>query len=45
MVRKGAAAAVYYLTGAPSMVAYLRQLLADAAIDDDDVRIEEFHGY
>lgn len=45
MVRKEASAAVYYLTGAPSMVAYLRQLLADAAIDDDDVRIEEFHGY
>jgi ferredoxin-NADP reductase len=44
-VTKGAAAAVYYLTGSPSMVAYLKQLLADAAINDDDVRSEEFHGY
>lgn len=44
-VKKGAAAPVYYVTGSSSMVAYLRQLLANAAIDDDDVRSEEFHGY
>ena len=45
IVKKEAAAAVYYVTGSNSMVAYLRQLLANAAIDDDDVRSEEFHGY
>lgn len=44
-LKKGATAAVYYLTGSPSMVTDLRQLLAKTAIDDDDVRIEEFHGY
>jgi ferredoxin-NADP reductase len=45
IVKKGAATAVYYVTGSSSMVAYLRLLLADAGIDDDDVRSEEFHGY
>ena len=44
-VKKGISTAVYYVTGSNSMVAYLRQLLANAAIDDDDVRREEFHGY
>jgi ferredoxin-NADP reductase len=44
-VKKGAGMAVYYVTGSSSMVAYLRQLLADAALDDDDVRSEEFQGY
>jgi ferredoxin-NADP reductase len=44
-VKKGAGTAVYYVTGSSSMVAYLRQLLANAAIDDDDVRSEEFQGY
>jgi hypothetical protein len=33
------------VTGSSSMVAYLRQLLANAAINDDDVRSEEFQGY
>jgi ferredoxin-NADP reductase len=44
-VKDGAPAAVYYVTGSNSMVAYLRQLLAIAGINDDDVRSEEFHGY
>lgn len=44
-VKKETAAAVYYVTGSNSMVAYLRQLLANAAIADDDVRSEEFYGY
>jgi ferredoxin-NADP reductase len=44
-VKKGAGTAVYYVTGSSSMVAYLRQLLANAAINDDDVRSEEFQGY
>ncbi len=44
-VRKEHATAVYYLTGSISMVAYLRELLVAAAIADDDVRSEEFHGY
>ena len=45
LVKKGAATAVYYVTGSSQMVAYFKQLLADAAINDDDVRSEEFLGY
>lgn len=45
IVKNSAATAVYYVTGSSSMVADLKQLLANAAIDDDDVRSEEFHGY
>jgi ferredoxin-NADP reductase len=45
VVTKGAATAVYYVTGSSSMVAHLKQLLAEVGIDDDDVRSEEFHGY
>jgi ferredoxin-NADP reductase len=44
-VKNEASMAVYYVTGAPPMVAAMRQLLANAAIDDDDVRSEEFYGY
>jgi ferredoxin-NADP reductase len=44
-VKNEASMAVYYVTGAPAMVAAMRQLLANAAIDDDDVRSEEFYGY
>lgn len=44
-IKKEAAAAIYYVTGSPLMVAGLRQLLANAAVSDDDVRSEEFFGY
>lgn len=37
--------AVFYVAGSPSMVADIRRLLANAAINDEDVRSEEFHGY
>lgn len=44
-VKNEASTAVYYVAGSPAMVAGTRQLLANAAIDDDDVRSEEFYGY
>lgn len=44
-VKNEASTAVYYVTGSPAMVAAMRQLLANAAINDDDVRSEEFFGY
>lgn len=37
--------AIYYVAGSPSMVADMRRLLANAAINDEDVRSEEFYGY
>jgi ferredoxin-NADP reductase len=36
---------VYYLAGPPGMVAALRQVLAAAGVDEDDIRSEEFAGY
>ena len=38
-------APIYYLAGPPGMVAAMRETLARAGIDDDDVRSEEFYGY
>jgi ferredoxin-NADP reductase len=38
-------APIYYIAGPPAMVAALRQTLARAGINDDDVRSEEFYGY
>jgi ferredoxin-NADP reductase len=37
--------AIFYLAGPPPMVAALRATLAEAGIDDDDIRTEEFFGY
>jgi ferredoxin-NADP reductase len=37
--------AVYYLTGPPGMVQGLRSMLVGAAVDEDDIRTEEFTGY
>lgn len=36
---------VYYIAGPPAMVAAMRQMLAAAGVDEDDVRTEEFGGY
>jgi ferredoxin-NADP reductase len=36
---------VFYLAGPPGMVATLRGTLAEAGIDEDDIRAEEFFGY
>lgn len=44
-VSKDLTAPIYYIAGPPSMVADLRQTLARAGINDDDVRSEEFYGY
>jgi ferredoxin-NADP reductase len=36
---------IYYVAGPPAMVGAMRQMLADAGVDDDDIRTEEFAGY
>jgi ferredoxin-NADP reductase len=36
---------IYYVAGPPAMVAAMRQMLVDAAIDEDDIRTEDFAGY
>ncbi len=36
---------IYYIAGPPAMVAAMRQTLATAGVDEDDVRTEEFSGY
>lgn len=38
-------APIYYLCGPAGMVAGLRGVLAEAGVDDDDIRVEEFLGY
>jgi len=36
---------IYYIAGPPAMVAAMRQMLAGAGVDEDDIRTEEFAGY
>jgi ferredoxin-NADP reductase len=36
---------IYYLAGPPGMVTAMRRLLTSAAVDEDDIRTEEFSGY
>ncbi len=36
---------IFYVTGPPAMVEAMHQSLAQAGIDDDDVRSESFYGY
>lgn len=36
---------IFYLAGPPAMVAALRRMLVEAAVDEDDIRTEEFAGY
>ena len=36
---------IYYLAGPPAMVIAMRRMLASAAVDEDDIRTEEFSGY
>lgn len=38
-------APIYYLCGPAGMLVGLRGVLADAGVDDDDIRVEEFLGY
>jgi ferredoxin-NADP reductase len=42
---QGGSDAIYYLTGPPGMVHGLRSMLVGEAIDEDDIRTEEFTGY
>jgi ferredoxin-NADP reductase len=36
---------VYYIAGPPAMVAGLREMLVKAAVDEDDIRTDDFDGY
>jgi ferredoxin-NADP reductase len=36
---------IYYIAGPPAMVTAMRAMLAAAAVDEDDIRTEEFSGY
>ncbi|PSH03423.1 MAG: oxidoreductase [Acidobacteria bacterium] len=36
---------IYYIAGPPTMVAAMRKMLVDAAVDEDDIRTEDFAGY
>jgi ferredoxin-NADP reductase len=36
---------IFYLAGPPGMVETLRRTLAEAGVDEDDIRAEEFFGY
>jgi len=36
---------IYYMAGPPAMVAAMRCMLTEAAVDEDDIRTEEFSGY
>jgi ferredoxin-NADP reductase len=36
---------IYYTAGPPAMVSAMRQMLAAAGADEDDIRTEEFSGY
>lgn len=36
---------IYYVAGPPAMVAGMRKMLADAGVDEDDIRTEDFAGY
>lgn len=36
---------IYYLSGPATLVSAMRKLLNDAAVDDDNIRTEEFTGY
>lgn len=42
---KDAASPIYYIAGPPGMVKGLHAMLNGAAVDDDDIRTEEFTGY
>ena len=39
------ASPIYYVAGPPGMVAALRAVLVTTAVDEDDIRTEEFSGY
>ena len=38
-------APIHYVVGPPGMVAAMRETLAAAGVDDDDIRSEDFYGY
>ena len=36
---------IYYIAGPPAMVAAMRKMLVESAVDEDDIRTEDFAGY
>ena len=36
---------IFYIAGPPAMVAAMREMLAKAGVDEDDIRTEDFPGY
>ncbi len=42
---KDVSAPIYYIVGPPGMVTAMRNVLGQAAVNDDDMRTEEFTGY
>lgn len=36
---------IYYLSGSTGMVAQMEEMLIDAGVDEDDIRMEQFGGY
>ena len=36
---------IYYIAGPPGMVAAMRRMLTEAAVDEDEIRTEQFLGY
>jgi hypothetical protein len=42
---KEVASPIYYITGLSAMVKAMHAMLADAGVDDDNIRIEECGGY
>ncbi len=36
---------IYYSAGPPAMVAGMKEMLATAGVDEDDIRTEDFAGY
>ena len=36
---------IFYVAGPPAMVEAIRKTLAEAGVDDDDIRSEDFYGY
>ena len=41
----GLSSAIYYITGPPSFVKAMHEMLLGTGVDDDDIRTEEFGGY
>ncbi|MGH9588081.1 MAG: hypothetical protein ACRD3F_14095 [Acidobacteriaceae bacterium] len=41
----GVCSPIYYISGQPDLVDELHDMLREARVEDEDIRIEEFAGY